>query len=338
MWRREYAGLLGVAALGGCTDVFDRAGTSGGGDLPPYAAWLDEPALGVVEDTYGFVSADLTPLVTTDETEATLTSRPGLPGPGSRDALVTNPGRAFQSAIVLVGLGLDDVGLSRLVDTRSADRPSDLPAEVATLSDGMVLNGSFDPDAVASDVQEVGLTEEGSVGGFDVFSGETESVVSTVVGAVAVSSDYVVYQSASRDDPEFVDPVESVQRAVRSYRGSGTRLYEADEDVRWLLETAGSGDAVLGVAAESGTVEPDGESSDVVTRLFRGAEGVVQHADVPDGDVTRIEDATAALVYPDADLVDVDRLESIAGQNAADRVVRTDGRRVVIEASYETST
>lgn len=346
MQRRDYLALVGAAAAtAGCPQSNGNGGLGGlggglgGGSLPDYADWLGEPNAGVVSDAHGFLSVALSPLVSGAET-ATATATPTGTETGPRDALVVNPAVGLL-AVAFLGFGLAGAGLSRLVAFDEAESPDDLPVERVTIADATVLHGSFDPDAVAGDVEGAGLTETGTAGDFTVYAAETESGDATEVTAVAASSDFVIYDQATRDEEDFADPRDVVDRAIGLHVGDEQRLHEGDDDRRWLLQTAGRGDVVLGVFATGERIEPASDASEgpqgrYVPDLFRDAAGVVQHLDVP-SDGSGPGAATAAFVYPEVEDVDTDRLRSIAGQDAADRSVRTDGARVVVDASYESS-
>lgn len=368
--RREWLNVAGgVVALGlaGCTDRLPTAGSFGGeGDVPAYASWFgepesapaDEPARVVAVDTSLFYELDDEELDTPTPAVEDGTEGDDPDGGGSDDedpdgndpddgtdddavpALVRNPLVGFFGVALTAGFGLGSVGLARLVDYEAADDPDELPIESIVLAgDVVVLSGSFDAAAVAADVEEFGLQREGEVGDYTVYYTDGEDRF-TGPAAVAVGEDHLLQASGDGEDGGEPDPRDALERAVETDAGDRSAYHEVDDDVEWLLRTAGSGDVVLGQFTEDEGMEPEeGDGPEVLEfeeGLYEDAKGVVHHLsfDVEE----EVLDAKAALVYADADLVDAERLESYAGEQATERDVRREDGRVVVEATYREKT
>lgn len=307
-----------------------------GGDesIPSYASQLWQPESAPAASPAVYISADASALVSSGSTPTpTATSTPTAEPPN--DALVTN----ISIAMFVLAFGtfsLQQVGLGKATGSnQSTPDPEDVPADRVTMppDGGIVVSGSFDAETLSATVEEAGLSETETSGEFTVYEADGK--------AAAISSELLVASTSSGDDGEPT-AIEEVQNAVGAYTG-GQPYHEADEDVAWAHRTVGETLVEMGLftrddamATATPTPTPTGGGGSnfaFATELYAGAKGMIQSidADSMQGSIT----AEAALFYASEDAVDTGQIESVAGTRATDRDVRHSGRKVAVEANYD---
>jgi len=219
-------------------------------------------------------------------------------------------------------VGLGDPLLGPAADEENPD-PEEVPTDqtAAVFPEGdseniaYVYFGSFDTDAIESAVDSGSWSESGD----GVYTHDEQgTVLQWVDGTVALGQ-----------------PAEFVGAVIDAGEGDVTRRHEADDDWRWLLETAGGDDIAFAGLLDEPLTEEQTQSADDSNRdssMFKGALGYAQTA-VVEGD--SYPSATTAVVYSDAGSVELGKLESSLGTEASDRSVQQDGPRVTISASFE---
>ncbi|WP_436909196.1 hypothetical protein [Halosimplex marinum] len=319
---RTGAALASVGGIAGVStgDTDGRAGRSldgaaraRQGSVPEYANWIPAPSAVSDPQSVGVAYSATT--------EAAL-------GPDSEEApsdpMLANPA-TLGGASTLTWLGLGQLGIHEPVIGPTPEEgerdPADVPTErtlvVGSETNTTVYLGSFDAGAIRAAVD---------AGSFSEASGE--------LYAHDEQERFLTWN----DRAVVVGNSQSLVEAVRAAgTGEGSRRHEADDDWAWLLRTAGSGGLTCAILGEGGPAQVgQGGSGDspMDFSMFEGSRGVAQTASVEGGALAR---ASAAVVYPSADDVAVDRLESALGTAADDTALTSDGPRVTMAATYDGS-
>lgn len=336
-------GADGSPGNGSTDDPGGGAGSGplgGDGEIPAHAEWLGVSEETSAQEPYTYIAADLEilSLFRDDETETETPTPAGTTEAEPTDALVDNMGVAL-FAVAFFSYSVGQVGLDRALGAEDeTPDPGNMPADrLLYPKKGMVLSGSFDPDALASDVEEYGLTEAETLGDFTIYNDAEAGK------AAGISSGHLVI-STSDGEGESTSALEEVRGAIEAYTGGRDRYHEANDDFAWLHRTVTDTLIEMGMftrepAITTETPSPTPESGgggsssglDMVEGFYGGAKGVI-HAfgEMSEDGLT----AEAALIYESENRVDVEKIESVAGTTAAEFEVSRDGRKVLVQGTY----
>lgn len=325
--RRTVLEAVGAASLplvAGCTGVLDGGGDDGGTNGPPgYRDWFAaESAIDSADDGYLYAVFDVAALAELDDDEGTETEETTTEGSAS-DPLVTNPVRIYVAAAFLT-LRYGQMGVGSLFD--GMDEGSSPIDRWILIGGHSVVEGSFDADELASELEDDGYDDPSEVGDFSLYEHPDEQ------WAVAVRDDAVVVVGGD----ELGDAGGVARAIVDAERGEATRQHEESDAFDRITRAASDGDLVYGMLPEAETFEEsDSDGSNgfgFTTAPFAGATGVSQSLSV-DPDASRAT-ARAGVVYGSEEDVDTDRLESELGVQASEFDLDRNGREVSIRATY----
>jgi len=326
--RRRFL-KLGVAAtalsVGGCL---------GSTVDPSYTDWVPQSDDGVVIGYIDFSLADrssaidpVLPVFLPSEGESDETRYvPDLSDVGGvDDALVRIPFDVGGRVIGAGSIGLAAAGLGYLVDP---ERPALGVTELLVANGSVVGIGDLDVDRADESLRagnpdlplEVPFTPVGEEAAFTVY----ESNQSGEQGAVALSDSSVVVG----------DTRAAVRKLVRARHGDGDRATEASGTVDWLVDTAGSGDVVVGWHGDvdlSGYFwTPPEEQS--VSEFATDQASLMSSLTLSPGD----DEITADLAIEDPSMADArrDGLASRLGDTSTDTSLSFEGERLSATGTY----
>lgn len=354
MERRKFIELSlaasGCVAVAGCSDDGgnsdgggngDRGGQDAGGngpdfpsyDVPTYSDW--PPAEPRTNDFVLFTHTNMAHMYgeggggtpTPTQTAADGDDRP----------LVDLPGYGFVVTALWFQLGLWSYPWQG--DLGSEDEPDGMDTESATMTEGtFVFHGDYDPDVFSERFADG--YEERETGEFRVFEGRPDDGNEQL--AYAVSESAVVAVVAPDDVSDHDAAVGILEDALGNYVDAAERVADTD-DGRWLYETTGEADFLLGVwqvdglesddvapnASEGNSSEQEGEAASAIgeSPVFEDVESLVSTVVLPESEGGGGGDTTAArfaAIYPEGEVPDEDTLrEELAPEMDADDVTVT---------------
>jgi len=195
MERRQFvklAGMTSVAATAGLAGCQDGGGgdgdetTEGGdggmsGQMAPYNSWLASDAVANPTELL-CVTLDTQALEELSSSE-TASETPGSEVQG--DALFALPS-GFLFIGAFAAFGFSSVGLGSI--TQGDDSPTNT---LHIAGGGLIAEGDFDPDSLASSVETAGLSESEEYNGYTIYEGQP--------GAAALSDSAVVVANEGND-------------------------------------------------------------------------------------------------------------------------------------------
>lgn len=336
------AGMAVPTAVAGC--VSDVVPGTGGGDRPSYANWLPAES---TNDEQGvmFVYAALGELedVRAGEVGALPDSAqvdPQNEDMGDADPLGAIPVLGLFVLALSAGFGLwkyqfgtnplsgfgggDGATTATATPTPSptATGESAVPASVLLVDGVFVIRGSFSAGEVTSGMEGFEVTDERD--GYAVYEG-TGGEAGTEGLAFAVNEGTLVVPTAG-DDADLRPRLEAV---LDVRHGDATSLAAADEDVDWLLRTAGAGQVAVGAWDTKFEGDQADAGPDPVGQLGQ-PRGLV-------GGLTlqpTVARGRFAAVYQRGETPTVSEVKNVVGTSADDRSVSVDGTRVSVEGSW----
>lgn len=254
--RRQFLLGIGVATAG-------LAGCLGGGDssagVSPTGGPATEPFDPASELSYGkwltaaddglfFAYANLTELPRQDTAN-------GSVGESIEDPLVTYPLVTSQTAVGLGQVQLSFVGLTQALNPDTASEST--VREITVVNEAVVAEGSFAVDKLDTLLtkqtdQTWGIVYEQTetIHGYEQYEPtEIPDSFEDEPPAVAVTAETIV---VSRNTGQL-------ERLVATEAGNQSRVYESEDTVAQLLESAGSGDLVVGEFGSSPDSPINGE-------------------------------------------------------------------------------
>lgn len=266
----ELAGLSATVSLGTMAGCLDTVGLGedgdGGNGTPAYARWLpwDEDT----DETF-VAYVDWSTLEEFEDFEPAPEPEDPEDGPDEdrfehEDPMLEIP--AFSVMIVALwgGFGLIGTGLSGLLATGDTETDGDVPDFESSLDEFVMVNGAF---VLAGDIdtEEIhdALTESPEDGlgmkieyertdernGFDIYEpaesdGEDDSLDVSMGqdNAIAVSDEAIVFANGG----EETDAIDALGGPIEAYDGDRDRAIDRNDDLWWLLETAGHGHMAFG--------------------------------------------------------------------------------------------
>ncbi len=322
----------GMAFLAGCSNSSDETEPGDGddsnspsdsldGELPSYASML--PATERSSYFYGAIDVETMNTLLQDEGAES--------GQEPTDPLVGNP----VVVALLAAFGLQLLGSSAAFEAYTSNNVTANGEEQFVYADGVyALVGSYDRDALASDLESEGYTLESEGDAYAVYAaGGSDQVV-------GVADDVVAYSYPNGSDSTF-DPLGAVERTVATATGDRQPKHETDDGFERLLRAGENGGIACCLYTASDQFASETLSSEQASDsdglqfdfgAFEGARGVHQQLGVSGGTAT----ANAVVTYSSADLVDRTRLESSLGADAdADTLAFDgDGSTISVDATY----
>ncbi len=323
----------GIAFLAGCSntsdgtepdDDGDSSGSDGSidGDLPSYASMLPTTE----RSSYFYGAIDV-------ETMNTLLQDEGAEsGQEPTDPLVGNP----VVVALLAAFGLQLLGSSAGFEAYTGNNITADGEEQFVYADGVyALVGSYDRDALTTDLENEGYTLESETDAYAVYAaGGSDQIV-------GVTDSVFAYSYPNGSDSTF-DPTAAVERTVATAAGDRRPKYEADDGFERLLRAGENGgitcclyttDDQFASETLSNDQASDSDGLQFAFGAFEGAHGVHQQLGVSGSNTAT---ANAVVTYSGEDLVDRSRLESSLGGDAdADTLVfERDGSTISIDAEY----
>lgn len=318
--RRRFltaSAVLGTGALAGCNAVTDAIPFVGGGGLGDYQQWVYEPDRFGGSDGSGDFGEGNTALgIFAINQQAVYENRDEL-YPSTYDSLSTN----FAS----------ETGI--------------LPRNVSmmlSVSEGLVLSGSFEKSEVTAELEDDSSTEyesDGSYSGYDLYvrADEDESTDAFGVSGNTVVRGQRVDSFGSDSDP--VSATDVVEGIIDTKSGSATRYVDANDDFGALVGALG------GSAFLTATVRTEPVSGDEADDEDGEFEGLVASGEASsiNGETT---DSQSVFVFDsesDADTGAVDdyiEANDNTGQfaRARDVQVSQSGRTVTVTVTSDTYT
>ncbi len=275
------------------------------GEAPPWTDWVPEPAaLPGFAESRGFLQFDV----------ASALGSNGIVEKAQLEDPMANPffGGLFADILAdeLAAVGLAEAVLGPAAVEDDPD-PADVPAETVVLVGNVQLFlGNFDTDRIEAAVEENEFEETATAG---VYANAASDLL------FAYGDGYVV----------AAETVDEVSTALATGTGDRSAWHEVESEVEWLYGAGAGGDFTLVNHYSEGTITETGDGADLSP--FFDANGVAQSASL-DGET--FTDATAAVVYPSEDAVELSALRETLGLDAVDRSFAQDGRFVQVQATY----
>lgn len=328
------AGGTAAATMAGTAGCLDTVGLGDGG-VPGYASWLaktdDSDELFYVRiDWEAF--EDFEDLADLEEPES------DSDGVDEADQMFALPLAGVMLASLNSGFALGGTGLIGLIDDEheTATEFETSVDELLTVDDVVVLSGVVDTDEIDEVLTEQPDDEFGTntvyeqtteTNGFDIYepAEKDDDDLDLSFGeeqSVAVGEDAIVLASGS----ENVDAIDQLQESVAAYAGDGETHVDANDDLEWLLSTAGDGDIVTGIYGD--VDEDDLEDDDPL----EDAHGIVSSLALVDETEVRAE---LAAVGDDLDDDAEETIESEFGHTADEAEYDFDGDRVAVSGVWE---
>lgn len=337
MERRRFlqiAGGTGAAAMTGLAGCSSLSGGGGGGvpngERASYDSWVGTG--GTQGDQVNAFTLDLEVYRTLQNQDEETQTETETSANTETDPLSGIPASYLFAAALGLGFGLSGTGLSATIS-------ADGSAQRAHFADnGIILEGSFDAEALGSSVTSSGGEEAESYEGYTLYRRGSGSD-STVIG---LSGDAAVVVSASDD---VSDPMARTKTLIDVGTGSATRLSDESDDFDSLV-TALPSQGLSGVTyrpdgglfegSGSGGQDGGGSSSGLSgfsdLDLSGNAVGGATSAAIS---MEQLE-ANLAIRYESESEVDAKAdIEAALGGQASSSSVTIDGRMVYAEGTYE---
>ena len=351
--RRNVLGVAGASmatGIAGCLGSNEGGNGNGNGDgsdLPEYHRWLTTDSNGSL--SYVYVDWNhLSNLESGNQSTSNATT-------GSQsDPMLGLPITGMMAAAFVVGFGLSAYGLSGMINYSQSGTETDETGGMNSKSDAMlstneaiVLTGDIDTEEVdgilTAEPEGFSLSKQyeqtDEIGDYAVYTPVNEEGSE----AIAVSDGALVF--TSRDD--ITEPVDAVRTPIEAAAGETERATEANDEVEWLVSTAGHGHLVVGGYGES--FEPaaesdDGDSGDNVSDLGSGTQ---DEFNMEYTELEAIDSGVSSLTFDDtgsqatgefaAILGDgeASALEDSLGSSAAESSVAVEDGRVTATATWE---
>lgn len=324
MRRRRFlaatAGTALGASLAGCSALLESSDGGTDGDGPPYDRFVPAD----LAETPIRVGATLDYAAVHEAEDGALWPNAS---PEDHDPLVYLPASLSHG----VGIGgaflADEAGLTRLVEEGG-------PTDRMHVGGAQVLEGTYDAERIADDLEEAGFSEGESYRGFDIY----ESTAAEPV--VAIEDDLVAF--GIDDETVDVSPTDALEATIDTARGDRPRASEEVPACADLGEAAPTRDFVgVHYDGTGALFEPNEEDDSSIQIVYPpagiGIEGEALGYAVA-FDVTGEVETTfhLAIRYANADAVGgTDEIREAVAPSAADPSVSVDGPVAVVEATYE---
>jgi len=250
--RRSFLQASGAAALlglSGCTGVLDDDEGLGDSGPPSYTSWMYDPRdlLGV--ETRGFATFDI---------EAVL---------AQRDSLPSDPFEGLEQA----NEELEVVDLEEF-SRMTAVGGSTLNADNPEAGGSVVLEGSFDVDAITEEIESEGDSsqyETGSYEGYELYYGEQENEFQGTTNsfAFAIDEENVVVGGSNTDAMSGRAAAEAM---IDTSNGDQTRYYSQSDYAERLVNEFSGTTMSMGVEFDLGTLIRDQVQNDSVRLVLSG--------------------------------------------------------------------
>ena len=354
--RRNVLGVAGasmatgVAGCLGSNEAGNGNGNGNGVDLPEYHRWLTTDSNG----SLSYVYIDWNHLSTLEYgNQSTSNSTTG----SQSDPMLGLPLTGMVAAAFVVGFGLSAYGLSGMINYgqySQSGTETDETGGMNSKSDAMlstneaiVLTGDIDTAEVDGilTAEPEGFTlskqyeQTDEIGDYGVYTPANEEGSE----AIAVSDGALVFTSGDG----VTEPVDAIRTPIEAAAGETERATEANDDLEWLVSTAGHGHLVVGGYGES--FEPaaesdDGESGDNVSDLGSGTQ---DEFNMEYTELETVDSGVSSLTFDDtgsqatgefaAILGDgeASALEDSLGSSASESSVTVEDGRVTATATWE---
>lgn len=325
MRRRSFlAGAAGTtlsASIAGCTGFLQSSDDSGD-DGPPYDRFLPG---NLIEAPMRF-GATLDQAAVNEAGDRAL--RPDA-SPEDHDPLVYLTASLSQGVGIAGAVLAGEAGLSRLVEDGG-------PAERMHVGGAYVLEGSYDTERIATDVEEAGFSATDSYQGFELYNTDDVEPV------VAFDDDFVAF--GVDDETMDVSPRTALEATIDTERGDRSRASEelpAFADLGTALPSldfVGARYDGTGALFEPSEEEAEPGSIQLVygpgdVEIEGEALGYAAAFDATDAPETTFH---LAIRFANAEAVDgTDAIREAVAPSAADATVSVEGPLAVVEGTYE---
>jgi len=339
MERRQYLKMAGMASVGasvglaGCSDGGSSDGDGNGeaeaevsaGVRARYDGWVSE---GSGSSAQSFItSVDIAGLPDEQQPGGSGSeTEEESSGPETEDPLATTSLGFLFISVLTAGFGTVGTGLGQIAE-------EDGGTEVFhVVGNSTIFEGSYDPGALGTSVEQAGGVETESYGGYTLYLNEG-SQDETVIG---VAEDAVVVTSGG-EDGETADPLAAAKSLIDANNGDGSTFSDSNSEFDDLV-TALPDRHVMGVIF---TEEPRGfneTGDDGSTGSFADTElsGLV-HGVSSSGDFNADGSLTTSLAARYESEGEVDArgdIESAIGAEADEQTVNIDGPLAIVEGTY----
>jgi hypothetical protein len=336
MDRRELLQSLGAASVAATTGLAGCSSITGGGGVPDgdragFDSWT--AASMITDSSVGGLTVDLEMFHSLEDegTEtATTTEAATTTGITESDPLAGIAASYVVAAAFGVGLGFFRTGLQSFVEEDGGGEFVHYPPV------GAVVEGSFETDDVASEVEGADGTELESYEGYTIYEqGSSSSSTAIAVGdGVAVKAD---------EGEDVTDPVQSVKDLIDANAGDSESYSSTSEDYEALV-TALPNEGVTGVQydSEGGLFESDeeNESESGMEAGLSGFSDVDLEGDAVGAAVTttftetELEVMLAIQYASEGEVDDTSAVEDALGTEADSRSIDVDGKTLYVSGTY----
>lgn len=332
MDRRQFvkmAGMASVAATGGLagcqggddgTEDGTPSGSTSGGVTARYNQWVYE---GAMQGSEMFaVSLNWQSTSEIQGSGQTPSSDQSL----QDDVLAVTPITWLFAGALAVGLGLSQLGLNAAAQEGG-------PTEfVHIVSSGIVLEGSYDTDSLASSIEQAGGSESEEYNGYTIYENS-----GTNAGAIALSSETIIVVQSSSDGVS--DPTARVKGIIDAESGSKTLLSESSDSFNDIVNALPNRSVMGGVYSEEAEAlnsSSDGQQGTQTgfseTDLDGMVNAIASSANVSQDGMT----SAVAIRYTSESEVNARAdIEAAVGHMGTNQSVTIDGPLVVVEAEYD---
>ena len=273
--RRSFLQASGAAALlglSGCTGVLDDDEGLNDSGPPAYTSWMYDPRELLGVETRGYATFDI---------ESVL---------AQRDSLPSDPFEGLEQA----NEELEVVDLEEF-SRMTAVGGSTLNAENPELGGSIVLEGSFDVDAITERIESEGDSSQyrtGSYEGYDLYYGEQENEFQGTTNsfAFAINEEHVVVGGSNSDAMSGRAAAEAM---IDTSNGDRTGYYNRSDYAERLVNEFSGTTMSMGVEFDLGTLIRDQVQDDRVRLVLSGL-GAAGMAATIDGEMATNE---ILLVY-----------------------------------------
>ncbi|WP_137288728.1 hypothetical protein [Natronorubrum halophilum] len=340
-----------TAGLAGCLDTVGFGGGDEGSEYPSSESWL-----AATDGSIEFATLEWAALEEFEALEDEVDREASDEADDGAlvhetDLLLEMPAMGALIIALGVGFGFWGTGLDGIIttdDDDDGDTAADFETTVEELlwiNDVYVLAGEIDTEEIVDALTEepndaVSMTrtyersdEYADYELYEPAENDDEYAISSLDDAIAVSEDAIIYAG----NADETDAAEQIQRVLDVREGDRDGATDVLEEFGWLLETAGHGQMVIGMAGELDEDDADGPAEEDLDDPagddeFESATGLVSSLSVEDGGGLS---ADYAMTFESIDDDTKAELEDTLGVSADDVTIEFDDDRLTASASWD---